>query len=60
MELGNLHFGVKEAIQVGKPHKNLSTNTRCRGGPLRSSDETSVMEVEQREWIVRFYFLVNQ
>ena len=56
MELGNLYFGVKGAIQVGKTHKNLSTNTRYRGGPLCSSDEASVMEVEQRERIVQFCF----
>jgi len=35
-----------------KTHENLSTDARHRGGPARSSDEASVMDVEQRGRIV--------
>jgi len=31
-----------------KPHKNESTNEEYSGGLARSSDEVSVMEMEQR------------
>ena len=31
-----------------KPHKYLSTNALHNGGLARSSDEVSVMEMEQR------------
>ena len=31
-----------------KPHKNESTDAEHRGGPERSSDEVSIMEMEQR------------
>jgi hypothetical protein len=47
--LGTCRLGVKGAIQMGKTHENLSTNTRHRGGLLRSSVEVSVMEMERRE-----------
>lgn len=60
MELGNLNPSVKGAIQVGRTRKNLSTNTGFRGGPFRSSEEASVMEVERRERIVQFSFPVNR
>ena len=35
-----------------KPHKDLSTDARHRGGPTRSSEEGSVMGLERRGWIV--------
>ncbi|MCP4298726.1 MAG: hypothetical protein GY786_24340 [Proteobacteria bacterium] len=44
--LGTCRFDVKGAVQVGKTHKNLSTNAKHRGGHLRSSVENSVMEWE--------------
>ncbi len=44
--LGTCRFDVKGAIQVGKTHKNLSTDVENRGGHLRSSVENSVMESE--------------
>ena len=31
-----------------KPHKDLSTDAEHRDGATRSSDEVSVMEMEQR------------
>ena len=37
----------KGEIQVPK-HKDESTEARHRGGRTRSSDEVSVMEIEQR------------
>lgn len=37
-----------------------STDARHRGGPTRSSDEISVMEMEPRGWIVQLYKMVNQ
>jgi hypothetical protein len=36
-----------------RPHKSESTDAEHRGGPIRSSDEVSVMEMERRDWIVR-------
>jgi len=49
--------GVKGDIQVAKTHKDLSTNTEHRGGPLRSSVEISVMKMEQRQWLVQLNLL---
>ncbi len=49
VELGNLSSWCKGRDSNGINHENLSTNTRHRGGLLRSSVETSVMEVERRE-----------
>ena len=46
--LGTSTLGVKGVIQVEKLYKDVSTKTRDWGGLSRSSDETSVMEVEQR------------
>ena len=52
--LGTSRCGVKGAIQVGKTHKYLSTNTQHWDGLSRSSDEFSVMEKEPRGQIVSF------
>ena len=38
-------------MQVGSTYKYESTNVGKRGGVLRSSEEISVMEREQREYI---------
>jgi len=38
-----------------KNHKSKSTDAGHRGGTTRSSEETSVMEVEQRGCIVLFH-----
>ncbi len=40
-------FDVKGEIQA-QTRKNESTDTKHRGGLARSSDEVSVMEMEQR------------
>ncbi len=53
--LGTSRFDAKGVIQVGNTHKNLSTNAKHWDGRSRSSDEASVMEVEQRGSIVLFY-----
>ena len=45
---GTCRFGDKGENQMGKTHENESTNTKHRDGTTRSSDETSVMEVERR------------
>ena len=44
---------VKGDAQVLRA-RGKSTDAGHRGGPLSSSDETSVMEVERRQWLVRF------
>ncbi len=54
--LGTCRLGDKGAIQTGKTRENLSTDTRRRGGLLRSSVEASAMGVERRGRIVWFYF----
>ncbi len=43
---------VKGEAEVGEPPSE-STDAGHRGGPSRSSDEVSVMGVEQRGWPVR-------
>ncbi len=48
MELENLSFWCQGSDSSGDPIENLSTNTEHRGGSARSSDEVSVMEMEQR------------
>lgn len=44
---------VKGEVQVVTP-QGESTNAEHRGGPSRSSDETPVMGVERRGWLVQF------
>ncbi|MBU2511268.1 hypothetical protein KJ966_08010 [bacterium] len=46
--MGTYRSDAKGAVQVGITHNNLSTDAGKRGGSTRSSDETSVMEVEHR------------
>ncbi len=43
-----------------RPHENESTDAENRGGVARSSEESPVMGLERRGYIVRLYFLVNQ
>ena len=43
-----------------RPHESESTDAGHRGGATRSSDEVSVMEMEQRGCIDQLYDLVNQ
>ncbi len=43
-----------------RPHENESTDAKHRGGVARSSEESPVMGLERRGYIVRLYFLVNQ
>jgi hypothetical protein len=40
-------------------HKDESIDALCRGGTIRSSDETSVMEVERRDCVIQFKPAVN-
>ena len=42
-----------------KPHEGESTNAEHRGVAARSSEEASVMGVEQRGCIDRLYDLIN-
>ena len=42
-----------------RPHKSESTDAGHSGGPTRSSDKGSVMELERRGWIDQLYNLVN-
>ena len=42
-----------------KPHEGESTNAEHGGGAARSSEEASVMGVEQRGCIDRLYDLIN-
>lgn len=60
MERGNLFLDDKGETQVGGPHKCESTEAGKRGGPLRMSEEVSVMEMEQREWVIQLYLKINQ
>ncbi len=58
--VGTCRLDVKGEIQGGGPPKNESTDARHRGGPTRSSDEVSVMEIERRGWVIQLYDLANQ
>ena len=49
---------LKEKLKW-RTHKSESTEAGHRGGATRSSDEGSVMELEQRGCIVRLYRLIN-
>jgi len=42
-----------------RPHKNESTDAEHSGGPPRSSDEVSVMEMERRRRIIQPDLEVN-
>ncbi len=41
-------------------HKSESSGAGHSGGPTRSSVEVSVMEMDQRGWIVCLYVMTNQ
>jgi len=43
-----------------KTHKNESTDAEHSGGPTRSSDEVSVMEMEQRGRVILLDLKINQ
>jgi hypothetical protein len=49
MEQGNLWEDAKARTQVQHMYKVKIAKAFCRGGSLRSTDETSVMEMEERE-----------
>ena len=38
----------------------MSTNTEHREGPVRCSDEASVMEVERKDWLIRLKQQINR
>jgi len=48
------HFDVKGEVQ-GVKSEDESTEAKCRDGPVRSSVEVSVMEMEQRDWVIQPY-----
>jgi group II intron reverse transcriptase/maturase len=52
MERGNLTVDVKGNLQVEEPTRK-NTNATVRGGTVCSSDEASVIEVEQRDCVIR-------
>ena len=43
-----------------RSHERESTDAEHSGGPTRSSVEISVIEMESRGWLIRFYDQVNQ
>ena len=45
---------------MGGPHKSESTDAGHRGGAAHSREESSVMELERRDCVVRLYLQVNQ
>jgi hypothetical protein len=45
--VGTCHLMLRKKLEC-IPHKSLSTDAGDGGGTVRSSDEASVMEVEQR------------
>jgi hypothetical protein len=53
MEQGKLYADVKGEIQSDRIRKNESTEAAYSGGITHSSEETSVMEAEQRGYIIR-------
>ena len=57
--VGTYWFTAKER-GVSKLRSTASTNVSQRGGATRSSDEASVMEVEQRGCVIRPILTVNQ
>lgn len=65
MELGNLHdnvrqlrlplkdsLAVKGKCTMGSPQRQ-NTEVSCRGGLIRSSDDTTVMEEERRDQVIQ-------
>jgi len=43
-----------------RSHKNESTDAEHSDGPPRKSDEVSVMEAEQRGWVIQPDLKINQ
>ena len=58
--VGTCRLNVKGESQAGSPCKSKSTNVSHRGGIARSSNEASVMEVEQRGCVIQFNLKINQ
>ena len=54
MERENLSLRCEEKTSSQRHDKRESIDARHRGGNFRSSDETSVMEVERREVVIQF------
>ena len=52
--VGTCRFDVKRGIQVEVPQEK-SIDAGHRGGVVRSSEETSVMEAERRDHFVQLY-----
>jgi RNA-directed DNA polymerase len=58
--VGTCRSDAKGDIQVGRPHKGKSTDAEHRGGVIRSSVEATVMDVEQRGYIIQLILKTNQ
>jgi len=63
-ERGKVHpdTAARSRAATGRPSSSrncerLSTVAGCAGGPVRSSDETSVMGAERRSWVIRGWFV---
>ena len=58
--VGTCRPDVKGETQVRGPHKGESTDAGHRDGAVRSREEGSVMELDQRDCVVQLYRGVNQ
>jgi len=58
--VGTCRPDAKGETQMGGPHKSESTDAGHRGGAAHSREESSVMELERRDCVVRLYLQVNQ
>ena len=54
---GTCRSNAKGEVRVENLYENKSTDVENRGGTVRSSDEVSVMEMEQRDSVVQCYSL---
>ncbi len=59
LKVGSYRSDAKGETQV-LAHKSESSGAGHSGGPTRSSVEVSVMEMDQRGWIVWLYVMTNQ
>ena len=58
--VGTCHFDAKGDSQVANNFETQSTKAKYRDGVARISDETAVMAVERRGYIIQLYFEVTQ
>lgn len=50
---------LREKFKCVRTHKNESTEAEHRDGAIRSSEETSVIDVERRDCVIPVESLVN-